>query len=64
VKGVGSGSGIISQSKNSLLGSFKLRARKNGGSTGKTGRGRETVDRSCRTVHKSCRDFRDTAKKG
>jgi len=44
VNGIGSGSVIISQSKNTLPVPFKLRARKKtGGSRGKTGRGCETV---------------------
>ena len=46
VNGIGIRSGIISQSKNSLPVPFKLRARKNGGSRGKTGRDCETVPRS------------------
>ena len=48
MNGIGIGSGIISQSKNSLPVPFKLRARKNGGSRGKTDRGCETVPRAKR----------------
>ena len=46
VNRIGIGRGIISQSKKLLPVPFKLRARKNGGSRGKTGRGCETVPRS------------------
>jgi len=62
VNGIGSGSGIISQSKNSLPVPFKLRARKK-----KVAALEEKLAEAVRQFpilyDKSCRDFKDNSKK-
>ena len=60
MNGIGTGSGIISQSKNSLPVPFKLIARKNGGSRGKLA---EAVRQFPVLYDKSCRDFKHDCKK-
>jgi len=63
VNGIESGSGIISQSKNSLPVSFKLRARKKKKMAALEEKLAEAVRQFPVLYDKSCRDFKDNSKK-
>ena len=63
MNGIGSGIGIISQSKNSLPVPFKLRARKKKKMAALEEKPGEAVRQFPVLYDKSCRDFKDNSKK-